>query len=255
MRGRWEGIRADLLLSVSNLQAERQFKGFQEAVIDRFESPLALVAYLTSPGGDLDEKDRIYGVLVSAVQRDAAWSELATSIVWLGLWPALDAIYRRKLRHFARNPDELVSALSARFAAAVGRAELTRIRRLAATLTMNTERDVVQELRQKWKDEARRADLPDDDRLAEEREVESVFRTEGGTEAQEIAALRARLTPIVGRDVDLVLAVVLGESQRDAGTRLGLSYDVARKRYQRALDRIRASEGVVVPFPPRKTRL
>lgn len=77
----------------------------------------------------------------------------------------------------------------------------------------------------------------------------------GRSEPQEIAAIRARLLPIVGEDVDLVLAVVLGESQREAGERLGLTHDVARKRYQRALDRIRDSEEMVVPFRPQNLRL
>ena len=57
MRARWEGVRADLVRSVSTLQAERQFKGIHEAVLGRFESPSALISYLTSPSGDLDEKD------------------------------------------------------------------------------------------------------------------------------------------------------------------------------------------------------
>jgi hypothetical protein len=255
MRARWEGVRADLLRSVSTLQAEREFKGIHEPVLDRFESPSALVAYLTSPSGNLDEKDRIYDALVRATQGHVAWSELATAMTWLGLWPALDAIYRRKLYRF-RGASELVSTIGVCFSAAVARADLTRIRRLAATLTMNTERDLTDELKRRGKDEARRDGLPEDDRLVEERQVELRFLAEGSSEPQEIVALRTRLLPIVGRrDLDLVLAVVLGESQREAGAQLGLSHDVARKRYERALDRIRAAEGSVVPFQPKKVRL
>lgn len=256
MRARWESVRAALVSTITTLDSERDFRSVRETemALRRFESPSALVAYLTGRGGDLDEKDRIYGVLVGSVHAHAGWSELAAAIAWLGLFPALDAVYRRRLRFFGRNPDELVSALCEHFAAAIGSADLTRIQRLAATLVMNAERRLVDDLKKRWKVEARRADLPDDDRLARQREVAPAL-LEGRPGIQEIAALRARLLPIVGTDVDLVLAVSQGESQRAAGERLGLTHEVARKRYQRALDRIRDSEAVVVPFRPQNQRL
>src|SRR5450830_1588563 len=254
MRGRWKAIHDDLMYSVSTQPAEREFRENRNESLKRFESPLALVGYLTSKAGDPGEKNGIYFDLVTAVQGHCDWTDLAMSILWLGLWPALDAIYRRKLRFFSRSPDELVSALCEHFTAAIGSADLARIRRIAATLTMNTERRLVDDLKRRWKAETRRADIPEDDRLARQREVAPALLG-GRSEPQEIAALRARLLPIVGADVDLVLAVVLGESQRDAGERMGLTHDVARKRYQRALDRIRDYEAVVVPFRPQNLRL
>lgn len=257
MRGRWEIVRAALVSTITTLDAERDFRRSRESetALRRFESPSGLVFYLTSPGGDLGEKDRVYSALVAVVQSRVDRAEVATAILWLGLWPALDAIYRRKLRFFNRSPDELVSALCEHFAAAIGSADLARIRRLAATLTMNTERRLVDDLKRRWKAEARHADLPDDDRLARQREVTPEFLG-ACSEPQETAELRARLILIVGpRDVDLVLAVSQGESQRAAAERLGLTHDVARKRYQRALDRIRDSEAVVVPFRPQNLRL
>jgi RNA polymerase sigma-70 factor (ECF subfamily) len=257
MRARWESVRAALVSTITTLDSERDFRSVRETemALRRFESPSALVAYLTGRGGDLDEKDRIYGVLVGSVHAHAGWSELAAAIAWLGLFPALDAVYRRRLRFFGRNPDELVSALCEHFAAAIGSADLTRIQRLAATLVMNAERRLVDDLKKRWKVEARRADLPDDDRLARQREVTPEFLG-ACSEPQETAELRTRLILIVGpRDVDLVLAVSQGESQRAAAERLGLTHDVARKRYQRALDRIRDSEAVVVPFRPQNLRL
>lgn len=254
MRGRWEAIHADLIHSVSTQPAEREFRENRSESLNRFESPLALVGYLTSKAGNPDEKNVIYRDLVNAAQGRCVWTELATSILWLGLWPALDAIYRRKLRFLTRDPGELVSALCEHFAAAIGSADLARIRRLASTLSMNTERRLVDDLKRRWNVEARHADLPEDDRLARQREVAPALLG-GRSEPQDIAALRARLLSIVGADVDLVLAVSQGESQREAGERLGLTHDVARKRYQRALDRIRDSEAVVVPFRPQNLRL
>jgi hypothetical protein len=256
MRSRWEGVRADLLRSVTTLQAEQQFNQIDDAALERFTSPSALVAHLNDSDGNRDEKDRIYGVLVEAVQCRVAWSELATAILWLGLWSRLDGLYRWRLRDFLPEPDELVATIGFCFTAVIGRADLTRIRRMAATLSLNTKRDLTQALKRRWAETRRRADLPEDDQLAGQREVEPAFIASGGTEEQEIAALRARLIPIVGtRDIDLVLAVVLGETQKEAGARLGLSHEVSRKRYGRALDKIRAFENEVVPFPPRKVRL
>ena len=258
MRARWEEVRASLLSSVTTLQAEQEFRAFRETstAFTRFESPSALVASLNAPAGDLTEKDGIYRVLVTEAQAGGGQADLATAILWLGLWPGLDNIYRSHLRHFWPNPDDLVSALGASFTAVIARANISRIHRVAATLVWNTERSLIPELRRKWRDESVRADLPEDDLLAESRELVESFLARGVTENQEIVALRARLLAVVGdRDVDLVLSVILGDTQKEAGARFGLSHDVARKRYERALDRIRDSEGVVVPIRPRKVRL
>ena len=59
--------------------------------------------------------------------------------------------------------------------------------------------------------------------------------------AGELAALRARLVRVIGPDADLVLAVlVLDADQREAAALLGLGHEAARKRFQRALHRLRA---------------
>jgi DNA-directed RNA polymerase specialized sigma24 family protein len=48
----------------------------------------------------------------------------------------------------------------------------------------------------------------------------------------------------IGRDGPLVVAVVLlGFSQKEAAEALGLSHDVARKRFQRALDALHNRHG------------
>src|SRR5450830_472972 len=143
MRGRWKAIHDDLMYSVSTQPAEREFRENRNESLKRFESPLALVGYLTSKAGDPGEKNGIYFDLVNAVRSRDDTTELAVSILWLGLWPALDAIYRRKLRFFALSPDELVSALCEHFAAAIGSADLEKIHRIASTLSMNAERRLV----------------------------------------------------------------------------------------------------------------
>lgn len=56
----------------------------------------------------------------------------------------------------------------------------------------------------------------------------------------DVTELRAWLAEIVGADAELLIAVlVLDENQREAAERLGLSHEAARKRFQRALSRLR----------------
>ena len=64
--------------------------------------------------------------------------------------------------------------------------------------------------------------------------------TQGLSFEHDVAELRVWLTEIIGADAELLLAVlVLDENQREAAQRLGLSHDAARKRFQRALGRLR----------------
>src|ERR1035437_3953205 len=144
MRRRWEGVHAALVHSTVSLSAEQEFRALKadEGRVDHFEGPSALVSYLRDRAGDLDEKDLIYGSLIRVIQGSSRLSDLATSLLWLGLWPGLDAIYRRNLRFFRGAPEDLVSELSELFTAAVHRADLSRIHRTAATLIRNTERDL-----------------------------------------------------------------------------------------------------------------
>ena len=65
---------------------------------------ISLLEYLNSTSGDLDEKDAIYAALIELVQARGEHAELAMALAWLGLWPALDAIFRQRLRHFRNVP-------------------------------------------------------------------------------------------------------------------------------------------------------
>ena len=100
MRARWEALHAALDRSVRSLQAEQAFQqARQHPALARFDQPFEVVEYLASKGGDLDEKDRLLGVLVTLVQR-REHHELVSGLLWLGLWPGLDAVYRRRQRNF-----------------------------------------------------------------------------------------------------------------------------------------------------------
>jgi DNA-directed RNA polymerase specialized sigma24 family protein len=244
VRARWEGLHAALVGSVTTLPAANQFQDLRrsEPALAPFDCAATLIAHLTRREGDLDRKDQIYAVLVRAVQARAPCSRLAHALLWCGLWPGLDRVYRRRLRYFARDPDELTEAISVAFTALVGRIDLASVHRIAATLVRSTDRDVMYE-RQRVPIEL----AADATGLGEApawvapaaREPDGI-RPTGLSFAGELAALRARLAPVIGSDADLVLAVlVLDTDQREAAALLGLSHDAARKRLQRALRRLR----------------
>jgi RNA polymerase sigma-70 factor (ECF subfamily) len=232
-------------------RAERpDLQGFADAV--------ALLDYLNARNGDLDEKDRILAALIEMAQSGGSGSDLAASLLWLGLWPALDAIYRRRLYAFIARPEELVSEIGIIFTTTIRHADLSHIHRVAATLVRNVERDVKEGRRRAWADEARFIELPEDDKLDDDDDEEGgePKKKRGGRGArglsdlglvpgltldQQVAAIRETLVEIVGDDADLVIGALLyEESQREVGDRLGLTHEAARKRFQRAMEKIRS---------------
>src|SRR5262249_17407864 len=108
----------------------------------------------------------------------------------------------------------------------------------------STEREVLEAFRRGRNESAQLGSTDDTDPLrdvpAPERPESELGLLRGLTFDDELKALKAWLAPIAGEDTDLVLGVrALGESQREVAVRLGLSHDAARKRFQRALGRVR----------------
>jgi len=256
MRARWEGLHAALLRSVTTLKADTQFR--QAATVhrelSRFASPDALTAFLNTKVGKgddrqriYDEKDRIYSVLVHAVQAHSDWRELATALVWLGLWPGLDAIYGHRLRDFAGRPDELVTEISFIVTTTVARIDLSGVNRLAATLVLNVERDVREALKRRWADEARVVDVDDHAAIGPDAHLETrptIDERELPVDAADLPAVRAWLADIVHGDADLVIGAALyGFDLHELADELGIGHEAARKRFQRAIKRIRERLG------------
>jgi DNA-directed RNA polymerase specialized sigma24 family protein len=273
MRASWEALHAGLDRSVRTLQADQAFQQAKQLhpALAGFDEPKKLVAHLTSKAGDLDEKDRILGTLVTLVQR-REHHEVASALLWLGLWPGLDAVYRRRLRHFRDQPDELVAELAEAFTALVERLDLTAVHRVAATLVRSTERDVMDHRKRRWAEvnhglegEANEPlrDLEGGifsaswfDKASLQRWAASDHDLPSLSFEEDVAVLRAWLEPIVGADAELLLAVlVLDETQREAGERLGLTHDAARKRFQRALGRLREHLATSLSHSGRESRV
>ena len=252
MRACWVALHESLVRAVGGVEAEVQFQKQQEqqTALARFETPSALLDYLQDETGSLDEKYVLYAALIELVQRRGAGAKLAMSLVWLGLWPALGGIFRRRLRLFPNDPEALLSELGGALTALVESTNLSRVRRVVARLVRGTDRDIGRWRRRAWKEAAELVAEPGESDLGVVEPVEPPSRRsllglkDDLPEEDEVAAIRARLLPILGDDVDLVIgAVIHGENQRRLAERLGLSYEATRKRIQRALLRLREHLG------------
>jgi DNA-directed RNA polymerase specialized sigma24 family protein len=243
----WRSLHDDLMRSIDTISFKKKFDAARESspLLQRFADHYALLDYLHTHVGDLDAKDRLIASLVAEAQRSGPSAEAATVLLWLALWPGLDAVYRRLLRYFGKAPDELVSEISDRFMAVLHRFDGSRVRRVAATILRNTERLIRQDLRSEWQQAGRIDPVSDEEmaRLAFARQgrPETEFGFPPGTDSDTATAMLSTvLVSLIGADAELVIAVaVLGEPQNDAAARLAVSPCAARKRYQRAIARLR----------------
>ena len=260
MRACWEALHLSLVHSVDTLEAHQQFNDEKRRrpELRPFESPGELLDFFADGDGDHDQKDRIYAWLVETVQAQEESATLAMALLFLGLWPALDRLYRRHLHHHPDiyrwhkkrhddDPDKLVSEIWACFTTAVHRAELGRIRRVAVTLVKNTRRTIWDAQKRVWAEHDRSAELPADDALpGPESRCSAGTPSDLGvlpwmTADEEIERLRAVITEVVGADADLVIGKeIYGVTQLEMAEQLGISHAAARKRFQRAIKRLRA---------------
>jgi DNA-directed RNA polymerase specialized sigma24 family protein len=208
-----------------------QFTKIDRALPRPFVDPLALVEFLANRNSDPDERDAIYRRVVAAAQ---VGSQLAIAVVWLGLWAALDGIYRRNCRRYRDAAEELVSDLAASFMAAVHAVQLEHIERLAPTLVMNTERRLIKGVVR----EAKKADQ--EEPLPEDNSKDALKAPAAPTPDQQVEQLHQWLTVHVPKDAELLTETILkGETQKAFAEREGVSHDSIRKRHQRALGQLR----------------
>jgi RNA polymerase sigma-70 factor (ECF subfamily) len=219
--------------------------GRAEDIIATFVEPQALIAHLHARQGDPDEKNRILASLVRVAQGEPRLKETAGALLWLALWPGLDALHRRLARYFRQDPEDLVSRIAARLTREIATLDLEQVSRIAATILMNIERDIKRALVAEWREKEAAGAAADD--------INDM--TAAPDDGEDLCHLFSRLSAC---DADLVVAVVIrGETQGEAAQRLGLSHEAARKRLQRALKRlavaIEACSGTTCPTRPAST--
>jgi RNA polymerase sigma-70 factor (ECF subfamily) len=233
MPSSWHEFHQHLVQSSSTLNFQRGFATVRTChrVLTRFADPAALLDHLHRGDAPADTKNTILARLIASAKSDDRAGDCALTLMLLALWPGLDGIFRRSRARRLGQVDELASEILARATTAIRGLDLTRVNWVAATILKNVERDV---LRAHKRETGRQA-------------VEDEFDTDlhGGVfevsdPELEPGKLLAELTRLIGVDADLVLRVVIdGYTQAEAGQQLGLSEPAARKRFQRALKRLR----------------
>lgn len=231
MRCNWEALRKSMVQIVNTLTAHRRFISLQqeEQLLKRFEDPVAMVAYLTERKGDLDEKDRIYAALVRTVQNSSDKKEMATALLWLGLWSGLDRIYCRRLRHFMSKPDDLVCEISYLFTSMIHRIDLSGVNRLAATLVRNVNRDIGRCLHRQRRHHHQQINLWEDKEADESNPLD---------QAQFCSLCEQIYRESRGQEQMIYDVVLHGWDLKEIADQLRISHEAVRKRYQRLLKKL-----------------
>ena len=229
----WHEIRDHLMHSSSNLHFQRSFDTIRraQAALAGFRDPSALLDGLHRTTGDPARKNVILSALVGAAQGDGPASDCALTLLLLALWPGLDAIRRRSIWRRIGTADEVASDVLARTTEAVRGLDLGRVNRIAATVLRNIERDMIRARKREVAHAQFVSDIEPDSVPAE---------LIGHQPTAEDAHLQGDLRKLIGPDALLVIRVAIeGFSQLEAARELGLTEAAARKRYQRAMRRLR----------------
>ena len=231
MQSRWEELRERLTRSARTLRAHRDFnriRGRRNSLTPH-PDPEELMSFLHDPQADLDAKDLIYADLLREVRSPEPEGATAASLVWVGLWPGLDAVWRECLSWWNGDPLDIVAAITGQFTKQITRTNVDGISRFAATLVKNTRRNVRAQRMREWAEAAQREEISDT-------ELDPASE-ESDEEAPDLDALALA---VLGDNADLILLVGREELDlRNAAEVLGISYDAARQRLGRYLARLR----------------
>jgi len=233
MSSSWHEFHEHLVQSSSTLNFNRGFSALRSnhPALSGFADPAALLDHLHRGTAPPDQKNLILTGLIVSAKGDSRSGDCALTLMLLALWPGLDGVFRRSRARRLGHTDELASEILARATQSIRELDLTQVNRIAATVLMNVERDV------------RRSFYRESDRQAQQVEFDTDLH--GGIvdfDDTDVSPkqLLAELTDLIGVDADLVLRVVIdGFTQAEAGKEIGLSEPAARKRFQRAIRRLR----------------
>jgi DNA-directed RNA polymerase specialized sigma24 family protein len=193
----------------------------RQADLSAAASVAGLVARLRSRVVDVSERNRVYRLLILEAQRGGSAGRLARDVAWLGLWPALDRIWRQRVMA-GDDPNEAASDVSATALELILTARLDQIEHVAATLVWNAERRL---------GEARFR------RRREDAAVRELERRARGIEPNEEPVATMGL---IGREARLVeLVIVHGCRPRDLGCAAGVSRKTIERRLARGLRELR----------------
>lgn len=238
MRTSWSALHSSFTSVLNRTSAETALTAMRQAYpeLAQFPTIAAVMEHQHSSANDAAMRFGVIRVLVAAAQSDQAFRPTAQIMVILALWPGLDAVYWRLWRGFPDSRCDLVADISARLGEAIVTLDLARVTSVTATILRNLERDVCRDLiRSRQTTDAMQ---PISDPVIEAQAT--MLSWQGNPKAR---LLDDRLVDIGPRDAQLLKRVfLLGETQEEAGRALGLGAAAARKRFQRALRKLRSDE-------------
>lgn len=238
MRASWSALHASLCRHLNRSSSEVAFRMMRRThpELAEFGSIAALMENQHAPAGDLAAKYGVIRALVYAAQSEHEYRSTAQVMVIIALWPGLDAVFWRLARGFPASRDDLATEILSRLGEAILTLDLEKVTAVTATLLRSLERDI-------------RRDLIVDrvigqaSRPIDDPSVEAVVDVMVAPESADDQVLADRLSGLRPDDAHLLHRVfILGETQEEAGQSLGLSQAAARKRYQRALGKLRTQQ-------------
>ena len=229
----WHDIRDHLMQSSSTLSFQRSFDAIRSSSdpVMPFRDPAALLDALHQKAGSPDQKNLILAGLARAAHSDRPTGDCALTLLLLALWPGLDAIRRRCIWRKVGTGEEIAADILDRTTEAIRGLDLQRVNWIAATTLRNVERDILRAHQREAGRQSLRSETEPDEVAAEDGSADAAI-----SEAQLLRDLRL----LLGADAILVIRVAVeGFSQAEIAIELGLSEAAARKRYQRAIRRLR----------------
>jgi RNA polymerase sigma-70 factor (ECF subfamily) len=233
MPSSWHEFYQNLAQSSFTLNFQRGFTSIRSShqALNRFADPTALLDHLHSGSAPSDQKNLILRALVEAAKANTRSGDCALTLMLLALWPGLDGVFRRSRGRHLGHVDEIASEILARATQSIRELNLSRVNWVAATILQNVERDVLRAHQRESNRQSKQVEFDTDLHGGIANIIDSDLLPE---------RLLAELTSLIGVDADLVVRVVIdGYTQAEAGQQLGLSEPAARKRFQRALKRLR----------------
>jgi hypothetical protein len=145
----WEQVRHVLAASIQVSRTVKLYADMarEHAPLAQFETPVALTDFLQRLQKDAVTNPHYLAIVDVWRRGSLCHSDLAGRLLWLGLWPLLNALYWRQAKHWSGRENDLTSEIGRCLVTVLRATELSHVESVALTLMRDTERDVV-ELRQ-----------------------------------------------------------------------------------------------------------
>ena len=244
----WSGLHGGIFSATlrRSFHLQMQRLRMRHAALECFPDAAALLRHQHGEGPSLDARNAVLRALVEAVQARGDALDAAQTLLILSLWPGLDAARMRLRRRWRGSAAEIDADLVADLINVAGSLDLRLVTRVAATLLRNVERDLGRRLARQAGRRARAVSFDPAESAAAEAMVSraALHRIWHGAEAElDTRRCADRLNRVLGKDAALVQSVLFhGWSQAEAGAAMGLAPDASRKRFQRAVARLREAD-------------